>query len=186
MDGDWGTLDENHQRLVLEACRNGLEAGIPTPFPDDKTVTTWNFVEAQAFVAVLESWPSREWLDARMIEKWLPTVLRTHVPKALEAVIACAGKDRPATTAVVVAMIEAELKRGENHMFFANSIPVELWPGEVAQRVASFAKDEALAAATRAGLLEILAAHDSSSALPLAVEWTEKNGERGRSDPALS
>ena len=53
-----------------------------------------------------------------------------------------------------------------------------------AKRVASFAKDESLAAETRASLLEILAAYDSSSALPLAVEWAEKNeGGEGATAP---
>lgn len=175
MDGRWGDLDVSRQRRVLDTCRNGLSEGTPTPFPDDKTFTTWNLGEAQAFMAVLESWPHGEWLDARMIGRWLPTVLRTQVPKALDAVSACAGKDRAATTAVLIAMIEVELKKGENHMFFARFIPAGLWPGAVAERVVSFAKDEALAASTRAALLEILAAYQSSSALPLAMEWTETN-----------
>ena len=138
VDGKWGDLDVDHQRAVLEVCRNGLREGTPTPFPDASTFTTWNFAEAHSFVAVVESWPSGEWLDARNIEKWLPTVLRTHVPKALEAVMACAARDRPATTAVVIAMIEAELRRGENHMIFANFIPAELWPGDVGEASREF------------------------------------------------
>lgn len=178
-DGNWGDLEVNQQRRVLEACQNGLKDGTPTPFPDGKAFTTWNLAEAQAFMAVLTSWPSGEWFDAGMIEKWLPSVLRTHVPNALDAVIACAGKDRQATTAVAIAMIEEEVTRGENHMFFADAIPVELWSGEVAQRVARFARDESLAVSTCAGLLELLAAYASSSALPLAVEWTENNGSEG-------
>jgi hypothetical protein len=176
VDGNWGDLEENHQRRVLEACKNGLREGTPTPFPVDKAFTTWNLAEAHAFIAGLTSWPSGEWLDGGTIEKWLPSVLRAHVPKALDAVIACAGKDRQATTAVVIAMIEEEVTRGENHMFFANVIPAELWPGAVAQRVASFGEDESLPPSTRAGLLEVLATYASSSALPLAVSWTENNG----------
>jgi hypothetical protein len=176
VDGRWADLDVSRQQGILEACRNGLRDGTPTPFPDEKTFTTWNFAEAHAFMALLESWPSCEWLDSPMIEKWLPTVLRTHVPKGLDAVIACGGKDRPATTTVSMAMIEMVLKKGENHMLFANFIPAGLWPGEVAQRVVRFARDETLPAATRAGLLETLAAYESSSALPLAMEWTERQG----------
>ena len=175
-EGSWGDLDVDQQRRVLETCQKGLTNGSPTPFTTDNTFTTWHLAEALAFVATLEAWPSTEWTNAAMIEKWLPTVLRTHVPKSLESVTACAARDRAAATTAVIGLIEEEVRKSESHLLFTNYIPADLWPGELAKRVVSLAKDNSVSDAIRAGLLEILAAYDSPSAVALVVEWTENTG----------
>ena len=181
VDGNWSDLDADRQRRVLEVCRNGLKEGTPTPFQDERTLTTWNLAEAQVLMAALETWPEDESLDARMIQKWLPTILRTRVARTVDAVSVCARIDLQATTDALIAHIEAELARGEDHVFFAGFISARLWPGPVPQRLVTFARDESLAAPTRAAILETLAEHESSSALPLAVEWTDKEGLAERS-----
>ncbi len=61
---------------------------------------------------------------------------------------------------------------GEGHMYFAHTIPTDLWPGEVSQRIAKLIDQESLPATTRTALLKLLAERDPEAALPVASRWS--------------
>ena len=116
-----------------------------------------------------------------MIRTWLPVVLRTRPTDAIETVTACATRSCPDTVAVTIDEIEREMATGEGHMFFANIIPTNLWPGALARRIVAFIEDEALPAPTRAALLKLLAERDPEAAMPVALRasGSEAQGNNG-------
>ncbi len=181
VDGQWGDLDASCQGKVLAACRAGLAQGEPTGFTDSNSFSTANYAEAKAFTTAIHDASAPDWIEARLIGTWLPVVLRTRPSDAVETFTACATRSRPDTVAVVIGEIEREMATGEGHMFFANIIPTELWPGAISQRIAAFIDDETLAAPTRAVLLKLLAERDPGAALAVALRWSagETHGNDG-------
>ncbi len=181
VEGQWGDLDATRQGLVLAACRAGLAQGERTAFSDSNSFSTVNYAEAKAFTTAIRDASALDWLEARLIRTWLPVVLRTQPSDAVETVTVCASRSRPDTVAAVIGEIEREMATGEGHMFFANIIPTEIWPGAISQRIAAFIDDETLPGPTRAVLLKLLTERDPEAALLVALRYSgsETHGNDG-------
>lgn len=174
VDGEWTDLDGGRQAEVLRACRDGLEEGTPTPLPGLREFNTLNYAEARAFAVLAADPTNLSWLDASRIGRWLPIVIRTCLSNSLESVRACAGADHAATASVLIAAVEEDLRAGEQHAMTAGLIPAELWPGEIARRLAALVEDGSLDFGARVGLLETLAHREPPAALSIVTHLTER------------
>jgi hypothetical protein len=177
LSGEWTDLSDARQEAVLRACRDGLERGTPTPIPEGDQFPASLFYEAAAFGAVVSSPVGANWINGDRIRSWLPACLRAAVNEPAGIVRICLGTDSAATSDVVIEAIVRELKVGKDYAHTAARIPVEMWPGQFAERIASLLRDFSYPPQSRAALLRVTAMRQADHALRVAIGWSQLPGD---------
>jgi hypothetical protein len=129
LSGEWTDLSDTQREAVLDACRDGLERGVPTPIPECDQFPASILYEAAAFAAVVGRIVGANWLNGDRIKRWLPASLRAAFNEPAGIVRLCLGVDSAATADVVIEAIIRELKADKDYAYTAHRIPLEMWSG---------------------------------------------------------
>jgi hypothetical protein len=168
--GEWGDLDSNLRRTVLDVCEKALAECEPTPIPKSDPYPGAILYEAAVFTEVIKQSPTYE-PDADQIRKWLPAALKAGTPIE-EAVLArCLLADREVAEDVLLDKIKREMA-SESGSFTAGGLSKEHWSARLSRKAVDFIKDESLNLKARGELLRLMAEGAPSLVAPIAQEWS--------------
>jgi len=168
--GEWGDLDSNIQRRVLDVCEKALAECKPTPIPKSDPYPGAILYEAAVFTEVIKQSPTYE-PDADQIRKWLPAALKAG-PPIEEAVLArCLLADREVAEDVLLDKIKREMA-SESGSFTAGGLSKEHWSARLSSKAADLIEDESLNLKARGKLLRLMAEGAPSLVAPIAQEWS--------------
>lgn len=183
LSGEWTDLSETQKEAVLHACRDGLERGTATPIPEGDQFPASVLYEAAAFAAVVGSTVGAKWINGDRVKSWLPTFLRAAISEPAGIVRICLGVDPTATSDVVIEAIVRELKAGKEYAHTAARIPVEIWPGQFAERIVELLRESTYPPRSRAALLRVTAMCQPERALRVAIDWSKLPTDRETDKP---